>query len=182
MKVKAKRNKPFTCDECGKEVDTEKEYRKVILLRCSEGHKNRNKFCSIQCFDTWNLVNKQEDLEDNIGVEVYDREDEVEEEEPYVAGIRDESEEEPKVQAYVNGGMPAAYYAEPEPDAQPQKFDQAAEKDDDASDLNKVKAGYVYEKAQAGRKLMRMTPRSALEKLRDRFKAWGILYDRDDWK
>jgi hypothetical protein len=45
-----------------------------------------------------------------------------------------------------------------------------------------VKTGYVYEKIQAGRKIIRMTPRSALEKLRDRFKAWGILYDRDDWK
>jgi hypothetical protein len=59
MEVRPKRNKFFTCDQCGEEIDTKGDYDKIISVHFSEGRKFRNKFCSLDCFEKWKLLNKK---------------------------------------------------------------------------------------------------------------------------
>ncbi len=89
MEVRPKRNKPFECDQCGKEIDTKNDdYNKIILVTFNDNRKFRNKFCSLECLEKWKLLNKkpgmnQEPLEEELkNSPVYEKEAYLEEEEP----------------------------------------------------------------------------------------------------
>ncbi len=88
MEVRPKRNKVFICDQCGNEMNTkEEDYNKIIIVTFVDGRKFRNKFCSIDCYDKWKLVNKPNLNKAPLEVEIKkmteeEKEDYKEEEEP----------------------------------------------------------------------------------------------------
>jgi len=191
MEVRPKRNKPFVCDECGEKISTKRNYGKIIFVNFRDNKKYRNKFCSVQCFDKWKLLNKmpamsQEPLEEEVKkIKFSEKESYQEEEEPAVPL--------PKIEEYKKE-KPGVKYVEKPPKVKYEKNNKEKKIDNekisvsDTDTLNLINKKdtdiepELYGKGRFIKTKEKYIPKNKLKDFKDILNILKFKYRRKDYK
>ena len=179
MRVKPKRNKPFVCNQCGEEISTDKNYNKIISISFIDDKKFRYKFCSVQCFDKWNLVNSnlvmtQEPLEEEIK-ESQEHEDIYNDGEEPTEIIENETKKESlkETKPYVENGIKDYYTKKGNHKMEDPVINYDAIKIATQNNKNNV---YFVDQDETGMKTVRYMVKPLLEWLKDKSKTLILSY------
>ena len=188
MEVRPKKNKPFVCDECGKKIDTEGDYGKLISVTFVDGRKFRNKFCSLDCFEKWRLLHKKPNgTKEPLEVEVK-KMTEVEKE-----SYKEEEEPEDKDEI-LNGKKHKGVSYKGESKA---KYENKKDKIIDVNKVRKeveclnltsekgrdmVKYPGRYDRPGSLQKFPKYAPKETIKKFMDYFNIFRITHDKDKYK
>lgn len=179
MRVKPKRNKPFVCNQCGEEINTDKNYNKLISISFRDNKKFRYKFCSVVCFDKWNLVNRnlvmtQEPLEEGIK-ESQEYDDIYNDEEEPTEFIENETKKEFQKEAepYVENGIQDYYTKNGNHKMKNPVINYDAIKIATQNNKNNM---YFVDQDETGMKTVRYTVKPLLEWLKDKSKSLILFH------
>lgn len=185
-------NKAFFCSDCGKKVDSDRDYYKISVTRVAGGKKMMERFCSVRCLDRWNAVHLRElpaqtSLEEELRLGIKTGSEDA----AIMPAMTDVTSISYMTSGSENGHKPGyvklPHMTEyktyvPRQEEVPKAFDQLGEAKQDMADINSIKSGYVYDKGGSGIKELRTMALTTWEKFRDKLKALKIIYDRDGYK
>ena len=185
MEVRPKRNKPFVCDECGEEIDTENDYNKIILVNFADGRKFRNKFCSLDCFEKWKLLKKPNETRETLEVEVKkmtdaEKEDYKEEEE-----TNGTSKEVKKGKVSYKGESTTGKYKTDKEIKDIKEIRDNVEclrSTDSKGSFNIINLPGTYDRQGSILESPKYTPKEAMKKFVDYFNIFRIKHNRDKYK